>query len=148
VGEETAFLLAKTFHTIKAIRDAQEEDLAKVEGIGEVVAHSVSAWFKDRENEALLSRLLEHIATEPVEVPSTNAPFIGKTIVVTGTLPALSREEAEDRVRKAGGTAGSSVSGKTTFVVAGENAGSKLAKAQELGIEVIDEAEFLRRLAV
>lgn len=148
VGEETAFLLAKTFHTIEAIRTAQENDLAKVEGIGEVVAHSVAAWFNDAENKALLTRLLGHITVQPVEAPSSSSPFAGKSVVVTGTLPTLSREEAEDRVRKAGGTAGSSVSKKTAFVVAGENAGSKLAKAQELGVEVIDEAEFLRRLAV
>ena len=72
----------------------------------------------------------------------------GQTVVVTGTLPTLSRDEAEERIRKAGGTPGSSVSKRTAFVVAGESAGSKLTKAQELGVEVIDEAEFLKRLTV
>ena len=86
--------------------------------------------------------------TSPIEAPAENAPLAGKTVVVTGTLPTLSREEAEGRIRKAGGTAGSSVSKKTAFVVAGESAGSKLAKAESLGVEVVDEAEFLRRLGV
>jgi DNA ligase (NAD+) len=148
VGEETAFLLAKTFRTIAALRSATEDDLARVEGIGDVVARSVSAWFRDAESEALLDRLLTHLSIQEVEIPSGDAPLTGKTVVVTGTLPTLSREEAEERIRKAGGTAGSSVSKKTAFVVAGESAGSKLSKAEDLGVEAVDEAEFLRRLGV
>lgn len=148
VGEETAFLLAKTFRTIDGIRAATEDELARVDGIGEVVARSVSAWFADEENQELLDRLLPHLSVQEVEAPSEHAALTGQTVVVTGTLPTLGREEAEDMIRKAGGSAGSSVSKKTVFVVAGENAGSKLAKAEELGIEVVDEAEFLRRLGV
>lgn len=146
VGEETAYLLAKTFRTMPVLRKAGEAELARIEGIGEVVAHSVSAWFRDKENSALLDRLLPHLSIQEVEAPAANAPLAGQTVVVTGTLPTLSRDEAEARIREAGGTPGSSVSKKTAFVVAGENAGSKLAKAESLGVEVVDEAEFLRRL--
>lgn len=146
VGEETAYLLAKTFRTVDALRKASETELARVEGIGEIVAHSVFAWFRDEENNALLDRLLPHLSIQEIEAPAGNAPLSGQTVVVTGTLPTLSRDEAEARIRHAGGTPGSSVSKKTAFVVAGENAGSKLAKAEQLGVEVIGEAEFLRRL--
>jgi DNA ligase (NAD+) len=147
VGEETAFLLAKTFRTITALRQTSEAEIARVNGIGEVVARSVAAWFRDSENEAMLERLLLHLSIQEVQAPAANAPLAGMTVVVTGTLPTLSREEAEARIRAAGGTAGSSVSKKTTFVLAGESAGSKLTKAEELGVEVVDEAEFLRRIA-
>lgn len=146
VGEETAYLLAQTFRTIDALRKAKEDELARVEGIGEVVARSVTAWFSDEENQALLGRLLPHLSIQEVEAPAVNAPFVGQSIVVTGTLPTLSRDEAEDMIRKAGGTAASSVSKKTAFVVAGENAGSKQSKAEEFGVEIVDEAEFLKRL--
>ncbi|HWU24518.1 MAG TPA: NAD-dependent DNA ligase LigA [Candidatus Paceibacterota bacterium] len=146
VGEETAFLLAKTFRTIDALRNASEAELARVDGIGDVVAHAVYGWFHDEENAALLARLLPHLSIQEVEAPAADAPLAGQSVVVTGTLPTLSRDEAEDMIRKAGGTPGSSVSKKTAFVVAGESAGSKRAKADELGIEVIDETEFLKRL--
>lgn len=146
VGEETAFLLAKTFRTIEKLRKVGEAELARVEGIGEVVAHSVVAWFHDEENESLLGRLLPHLSIQEVEAPDDTAALTGQTVVVTGTLPNLSRDDAEARIRQAGGTPGSSVSRKTAFVVAGENAGSKLEKAMELEVEVVDEAEFLRRL--
>lgn len=148
VGQETAFLLAKIFCSIDRIRAASEVELARVEGIGEVVARSVFAWFNDSENVALLERLLAHLYVQEVEAPAENAPLRGQTVVVTGTLPTLSREDAEDRIRAAGGSAGSSISRKTAFLVAGENAGSKLTKAEELGVEVVDEAEFLRRLGL
>lgn len=148
VGEETAYVLAQNFRTMDKLRTATEAELARVEGVGEVVARSVYSWFSDSENTALLDRLLPHLSIQEVETPAEDAPLKGQTVVVTGTLPTLSREQAEDWVRKAGGTAGSSVSKKTAFVVAGESAGSKLAKAEELGVEVIDEAEFLRRLGV
>ncbi len=148
VGEETAFLLAKRFRTIDALSRAREEELARVDGIGDVVARAVAAWFADTENKALLERLLPHLSVQEVEAPSGRAPLSDLSVVVTGTLPTLSRDEAESRVRAAGGTPSGSVSKKTAFVVAGENAGSKLAKAEGLGIEVIDEAEFLRRSSV
>ena len=148
VGEETAFLLAKRFRTMDVLRRASEDELARVEGVGEVVARSVAAWFADDENTAMLGRLLPHLSIQEVEAPAKNAPLAGKSVVVTGTLPTLSRDDAEAMIRAAGGAAAGSVSKKTAFVVAGENAGSKLAKAEELGVDVIDEAEFLRRVRV
>jgi DNA ligase (NAD+) len=146
VGEETAYVLAQQFKTIDALQNATEAQLAQVEGIGEILAREVAAWFANTGNKEMLGRLLPHLTIEKIAGPAADAPLSGKTVVVTGTLPTLSRDEAEDRIRKAGGTPGSSVSRKTAFVVAGENAGSKLTKAEELGVEVVDETEFLRRL--
>ncbi len=148
VGEETAYVLAQHVRTIEALRAANTIELARIEGVGDVVASSVFGWFADEENAALLERLLPHLSIQEVDTPAKDAPLIGQTVVVTGTLPTLSREDAEGLVRTAGGTPGSSVSKKTAFVVAGENAGSKLIKAEELGVEVIDEAEFLRRTSM
>jgi DNA ligase (NAD+) len=147
IGEENAYLLATTFGTLAKLRSATEDDLSRVEGIGPILAQAVSAWFRDSENEAALDRLLHHIKVEKVAA-AEGGKLAGKTVVVTGTLPTMSREEAEAAVRAAGGKAGGSVSKKTAFVVAGEAAGSKLKKAQELGVEVIDEAVFKRRLGL
>jgi DNA ligase (NAD+) len=146
VGEENAYLLATSFGTLAHLRKAGEDALSRIDGIGPILAKAVAAWFADKGNAALLDRLLAHIKVEKVEAPSGGA-LSGKTVVVTGTLPTLSREEAEEAVKKAGGKAAGSVSKKTSFVLAGEAAGTKLAKAEDLGVEVIDEAEFLRRLA-
>jgi DNA ligase (NAD+) len=145
VGEENAYLLASRFGTLAKLRSATEESLAAVPGIGPVIGKSVAAWFADRQNRETLERLLKHIRVRKVEAPAAG-PLSGKTVVITGTLPTLSREEAGARVRQAGGKPAGSVSRSTAFVVAGENAGSKLEKARELGIEVIDEAAFLERL--
>ena len=144
VGEETALLLAQTFGTIDALRDASVDTLRAVGGIGDIVAQGVVDWFKDDEHVAMLDRLLPHLAITPVTA-TTAGPFFGQTAVVTGTLPTLSRSDAEDLIRKGGGSVASSVSRNTSFVVAGEKAGSKLAKAEQLGVEVIDEAELRRR---
>lgn len=145
VGEETAFLLAKQYETISLLEKATEEDLTRIQGIGDVVAQSVSAWFKDSENKAMLQRLLHHVKIQKVEL-GAQLVLEGQTVVITGTLPTLSREEAEAMVRKAGGSASGSVSKKTSFLVAGENAGSKLTKAKELGITILSEKEFLDRV--
>jgi DNA ligase (NAD+) len=145
VGSETATLLAQTFGTIEKLKKASEDELARVQGIGDVVAHSVVAWFKDTENEAMLARLLPHLSITRV-AKVEGGPLKGQTVVVTGTLPTLSREDAEAMIKKAGGTAASSVSRKTSFVLAGENAGSKLAKANTLGVPVLSEAEFVKRI--
>lgn len=147
VGEETARVLAQEFGTLDALMRAPQEKIAAIHGIGEVVAASVSAWFGDGENRQLIERLLTHLTLESVERAKGGA-FSGMSIVVTGTLPTLSREEAEARIRRAGGIAASAVSGSTSFLLAGEKAGSKLKKAEELGIEVIDEEEFKRRLGM
>lgn len=145
VGEETAYLLATEFGTLVRLRGASAAEIARVNGIGEIVAHSVAKWFADPENKTLLDRLLTHISVTRV-ARTEGAALAGKTAVVTGTLPTLSRDEAEALVRRHGGTVSGSVSKKTSFVLAGENAGTKFAKAEELDIEVIDEAEFRRRI--
>ena len=146
VGSENAFLLAGRFDTLEALAEASEEELAAIDGIGPIIGASVAAWFADKNNQAMLERLLAHLSVQKVEAPLTG-PLTGQTVVVTGTLPTLSREDAEARVRAAGGKAAGTVSKNTSFVVAGEAAGSKLTKAEELGVPVIDEAEFLKRLA-
>ena len=142
VGEENAYLLATRFGTLTKLKAASEETLSHIEGVGPVIGKSVADWFRDAGNRALLVRLLKHVKVQKVIAPS-KGPLTGQTIVVTGTLPTLSREEAEARVRRAGGKAASSVSAKTSFVLAGENPGSKFDKARQLGIRVLSEAEFL-----
>lgn len=145
VGEEIALLLAENFHTLEKLQETSEESLAKIEGIGPILAKSVAHWFADKKNRALLARLEKHLKIARVAAPA-KGPLSGKSVVITGTLPTLSREEAEARVRAAGGKPAGSVSASTSFVVAGEAAGSKLDKAQKLGVEIIDEAEFLKRI--
>lgn len=146
VGEETAYLLATRLETLAALRAASASELSGIEGIGPIIGNSVAEWFRDKEHRAMLGRLTKHLTIEKV-VPPKRGAFTGQTVVITGTLPTLSREEAEALVRAAGGKAASSVSAKTSFVVAGENPGSKYEKAQSLGIPVIDEDAFLKRLS-
>jgi DNA ligase (NAD+) len=148
VGEETAYLLAKEFRTLEKLRAASEAKIASLFGIGDVVARAVAAWLAGSQNAELLDRLLPHLSVQAVEAPTPGSALSNKTVVVTGTLPTLSRDEAEALVRSHGGTSAGAVSKKTSFVLAGENAGSKLAKAEELGVEVIDEAEFKRRIGL
>ncbi len=145
VGEENAYLLATRFGTLSALGAAKEETLSRIEGIGPIIGKSVAEWFDDAPNRALLARFSKYLKVQKVVAPS-KGPLTGQTVVVTGTLPTLSREEAEARVRRAGGKAASSVSAKTSFVVAGENPGSKFDKAKELDISVITEAQFLKKL--
>jgi DNA ligase (NAD+) len=145
VGEETALLLAQEFGSLDQLRAASIEEISAVKGIGDVVAESVVQWFADKDNEALVERLLKHLSIEAVQKVAGGV-LSGQSVVITGTLPTLSREDAERMVREAGGTPAGSVSRKTAFVVAGESAGSKLVKAEELGIPVLDEAAFLKRL--
>ncbi|KND47034.1 MAG: DNA ligase, NAD-dependent [Parcubacteria bacterium C7867-004] len=148
VGEETAYLLATEFSTLARLRGTSLEALERVPGIGGIVAGAVYHWLSAPSNEELLARLETHLSLETVEKPKGTGPLTGITVVVTGTLPTLSREEAEQAARKAGASVSGSVSKKTGLLIAGENAGSKLAKARELGVEVISEAEFLKRIAL
>lgn len=141
VGEETSIVLAKKFSSIDKIRDASLEEIQAVDGVGEVVAASIRGWLDNSLHAKELDTLLAHITVirEADRLGSVGGPLSGKTLVVTGTLPTLSRDEAKDLIRAAGGHAAESVSKKTDYVVAGENAGSKLDKAHELGVAVIDE---------
>ena len=145
IGDENARLLAEHWQTVSKLQAARSEDLAKVEGIGPILAASVAEWFKSPQNRALMKRLGRHLKIQRV-APPAKGPLSGMSVVVTGTLPTLSREEAEARVRAAGGKAAGSVSKTTSFVIAGENPGSKLDKANSLGVEVLTEAEFLKKL--
>jgi DNA ligase (NAD+) len=145
VGEENARLLAEHWPTLAKLSQAKEAELARVQGIGAILAKAISEWFAESKNRQLLKRLEKHLKIQKVPAPA-GGPLKGKTVVVTGTLPTLSREEAEEAVRKAGGKAAGSVSAKTAFVVAGDSPGSKFDKAQKLGVEILDEAAFLKRI--
>ncbi|HYW31166.1 MAG TPA: NAD-dependent DNA ligase LigA [Gemmatimonas sp.] len=148
VGAQAATLLARHFGSMDAIMHASPDTLGAVRGIGDIIAASVADYFADPTSRQLIERLREHGLTfvEPNAV-TAGGPLEGATIVLTGSLPTLSRGEATALVEAAGGRVASGVSKKTTFVVAGEEAGSKLDKAKELGVAVIDEAELRRRVA-
>ncbi|HOX20330.1 MAG TPA: NAD-dependent DNA ligase LigA [Gemmatimonadales bacterium] len=148
VGKTVAVLLARRFGTMAALRDASEEAINEVPGVGPVIAAAVHHFFRTARNRHLVERL-ERLGlgmTEP-DATVTDGPFTGMTVVLTGTLPTLSRTEATALVERAGGHVSGSVSKKTSLVVAGSDAGSKLEKATALGVPVIDEAELLRRVA-
>ncbi len=155
VGESTARDLANAFGGIDALMAADAEALEAVEGIGPIVARSVVSFFGDprvREEVARLRQagvaFLHEAPAAPAEgAGGAAAVFAGKTLVVTGTLPTLSRDEAKARIEAAGGKVSGSVSKKTDYLLAGEAAGSKLTKAQALGITIIDEAALLSMLA-
>ncbi len=147
VGTKTAKDLARSFHTLDRVRNAAKEEFLSIEDIGEVVANDIVGFFSDPSIKRQIDLLLERgVSPREDEQQTGQAPLAGLTVVVTGTLPTLSRREAEQLIEQNGGKAAGSVSKKTAFVVAGEAAGSKLTKAQELGIEIIDETELLRRV--
>ena len=147
IGVKTARDLAERFGSMDALRAATAEDLTGMDDVGEIVAESVRGFFADPANRRLVDALLaEGVVPEAPQRPAEGGAFEGMTVVVTGTLASMSRAEAEEAVRQAGGKAAGSVSKKTSLVVYGEAAGSKLTKAQALGVPVADEAEFLRRL--
>lgn len=147
VGQNVAQLLARHFGTLDALAAASEEEVSGVPGVGDVIAHAVVSWFADPAARALVAKLRERgvTFTEPRPAASGGA-LKGKTVVITGTLPTLSRAQASELVESNGGRVASSVSKQTSFVVVGEDAGSKLEKARSLGVETIDEAELLRRV--
>lgn len=147
VGEETAMDLANAFRTVEAFRSATMENLLNVEGIGEVVAESIVAYLQDPQHKKALDRLLKEVTVQVVQAPTQQqGNLVGTTWVLTGTLTGLSRDEAKDLIRAQGGDVAESVSKKTSFVVVGENPGSKYDKAQALGIPVLTEEEFVKRL--
>lgn len=146
VGEETARDLAQHFGTIAKLRAASIEKLLEVPQIGAIVAKSVHEWFANRTNAAYLDRLLSHLTIRPAHKRAAGK-FTGTTFVFTGSLNTMTREEGEAKVRELGGTASGSVSKNTTYVVAGESAGSKLERARELGVTVLSEEQFARMIA-
>lgn len=148
VGEATALGLAQHFGTLAKLESATLEELTGVEDVGEVVASSVEAFFREPHNRTVIEALVRAGVTWPaVETRRTDSAVAGKTFVLTGTLPNLTRDEAKDRLIAAGAKVSGSVSRKTDFVVAGAEAGSKLEKAESLGVRVIDEATLLAMLA-
>jgi DNA ligase (NAD+) len=151
VGEATAKALARHFGTLDAVMSATEEQLTEVSDVGPIVAKSLRTFFEQAHNREVVEQLRacgvtwqESLEERPAAAPK---PLAGKTFVITGTLPSLSRDEAKDKVEAAGGKVAGSVSKKTDYVVAGAEAGSKLLKAQELGVAVIDEAALLALLS-
>jgi DNA ligase (NAD+) len=148
VGGSTAELLASHFRSMDELMKASVQKLMEVDGIGPEVASSVHGFLKSTAAKDVISRLKKAGVTMKQEEPAVQggADLKGKTIVFTGTLSRWKRNEAEALVKSLGGKTSSSVSSKTDWVVYGENAGSKLAKAQSLGVETIDEEEFLHRI--
>jgi DNA ligase (NAD+) len=148
VGESTALALAQHFGDIAALRRAGEDEIQRVPDVGPVVAKNVAAYFRDPGNAAVVDRLLAAGITWPPTTPSigVQSELTGKTFVLTGTLEALTREAAAEAIVRLGGKVSGSVSKKTQYVVAGADAGSKLKKAEQLGIAVLDEAAFLKLL--
>ena len=148
VGEATAKDLARHFGTLDAIMDASVEQLLQVPDVGPVVARSLHTFFQQPHNREVVEQLRACGVTWPEGAPAERAPQVlaGKTVVLTGTLPTLSRDAAKDMLEAAGAKVAGSVSKKTSYVVAGEDAGSKLARAQELGVPVLDEAGMLALL--
>jgi DNA ligase (NAD+) len=147
VGKNVAQILARRFGTLEAIMAADSETIGEVPGVGPTIAEAVVSFFKEPRNRKLIHRLVE----AGVGMPEPNAispggPLEGKSYVLTGTLPTLSRSEAAGLIERAGGRVTGGVTKQTDVVVAGADAGAKLARAQSLGIEVIDEAELLRRV--
>ena len=146
VGRKTARDLADTFGSLDALINATEEQLIAIPEIGGVIAANVSEFFSFDENRAMIRRLLDAGVSPEYERSIKSDALLHQTVVITGTLPTLSRQEAEALVAAHGGHAASSVSKKTAFVVAGEKAGSKLQKAESLGIPVLTEAEFMKQI--
>ena len=156
VGNTTGRDLAGAFGSLDALKRAGEEEIAAVHGVGEVIARSVRQFFDSKSGRDIIAQLQE-VGIDPRQEirrpttasesakPTKDQPLAGKTVVATGSFESFTRQEIEERIRALGGTAAGSVSRKTDLLVAGEKAGSKLTKAKSLGVEVIDEGEFLKR---
>ena len=147
VGAIAAQVLARHFGTMDDLARATKDEIGAVRGVGDIIAEGVAGYFSDRSAKRLIEKLRAAGVnfTEPTQIVAGGA-LSGKTVVITGTLPTLSRTKATEVVEQAGGRVTSSVSKATSFLVAGEEAGSKLEKARSLGIEIIDEAELLKRI--
>ncbi len=152
VGETNARRLARHFGSFEALRavgrtaaegSEARAEINNIEGVGEVVAEAVADFFAEPHNEEALDALLQHVTPQPMEAVASESPVAGKTIVFTGSLELMTRDEAKAQAERLGAKVAASVSKKTDLVVAGPGAGSKLAKAAELGVETISEADWL-----
>ncbi len=146
VGTKAAKVLARTFGTLDALMTATREELTAIPDIGEITAENLVRWFADPQSQDLIERLRVAGVNFQCREQMTDTRFAGMTFVLTGALSLFTRDEATEKIELMGGKCSSSVSKKTTYVVAGENAGSKLKKANELGITVLSEEEFLQML--
>ncbi|MBQ1991974.1 MAG: NAD-dependent DNA ligase LigA, partial [Clostridia bacterium] len=145
IGQKNAKLLCQAMKSVDNIINATEQELSAIEGFGDVMARSVVEYFSLSQSKELILQLKENgVKMLPVEDKATAGKFTGKTFVLTGTLPTLKRSEASKIIESLGGKTSSSVSKKTDYVVAGEEAGSKLVKAQSLGIAIISEEDLLK----
>jgi len=147
IGKKTAFVLSKKFNTIEDIRFATIEELTNIDDVGEIVANSIHDYFNDPDNIHNIYRLFEAGVkiNQPAEIKQ-NTPFSNKTVVLTGTLQSYDRNDLSKILSNLGANVTSSVSKKTDMVIAGEKAGSKLDKAKQLGIRIVEEAELLQLL--
>lgn len=146
VGEKAAKVLAKTFGSLDALMQATQEELTQIRDIGAVTAENIVSWFASPQSRHLISRLRQAGVNFESTAVQDDGRFAGMTFVLTGALSLFTRDEATEKIEAHGGKAAGSVSKKTTYLVAGENAGSKLKKANELGIPVLSEQEFLSML--
>ncbi len=147
VGKTVAQILARHFGSITALSGARSGEIEQVQGVGPIIAEAVAEYFQLESNQKLIDRLIKSgLTVTEAKAASSDGPLSGKSYVITGTLPNLSRQKATELIEQAGGRVAGSVSKKTDAVVAGDEAGSKLEKAKELGVEVIDEAELIRRV--
>ena len=148
VGETTARLLARHYRSIAALLDGMKansvrEDLESIEGVGGVVAEAIHDFFAEPHNTKALGRLLQWLTVTDMAAPAKSSPVSGKTVVFTGTLEKMTRQEAKARAESLGAKVSGSVSAKTDIVVAGPGAGSKLKEAQKHGVQVMDEDAWL-----
>jgi DNA ligase (NAD+) len=148
VGVQSARLLARHFGTMKALAQASVDEISAIRGIGPAIAEAVAGFFAEPRNRKLIERLEQAGLTMQEPVAGTSGgPLDGQTYVITGTLPTLSRQRAAELIEAAGGSVADGLSKKTTALVVGTDAGSKLEKAKALGVPLIDEAELLRRVS-
>ena len=143
VGAKTGKVLATRFGTMEALRKATVEELTSVQDIGEITARSIAEWFAQTQSEHMIQRLQDAGVNMTCSIQVTDTRFAGMTFVLTGALTKFTRDEATEQIERFGGKASGSVSRKTTYVVVGENAGSKERKARELGIPILSEDDFL-----
>ncbi|RKG53125.1 NAD-dependent DNA ligase LigA [Corallococcus sp. AB011P] len=146
VGDSTARALAESFPEVKSLFTASLEDISRVKDVGPVMAQVIHTFFQEPQNQATIQALLDAGVQPAPPAVATGGPFVGKTVVLTGTMERLAREQAKEEIERRGGKVSGSVSRKTDFVVAGEDAGTKLKKAQELGVRILDEQAFLKLL--
>ena len=151
VGEETSIDLAKHFGSIEKLRGASFDELQNLDGVGPIVAQALVDWFANKNNAKTLNNLLKEVKISSVihaQVEIQSGKLANKTFVITGTLSNMSRDKAKDKIRDLGGDVSESVSAKTSYLVAGENAGSKFDKAQKLGVKILSEEDFMALLKI